>query len=91
MGPLGLLTEFEQLTMSENDYIRKFVMKTLAITKKARIITQEGQSWGKWVKENRDPGARILERRSGGKFKFDITISSVHHLIMFIAQNIYFL
>ena len=29
--------------------------------------------------------------RSGGKFEFDFTKSSLHHLIVFIAQNIYFL
>ena len=32
-----------------------------------------------------------FERRKCGKFKFDFTKSSVHHLIVFIAQNIYFL
>ena len=32
-----------------------------------------------------------FEHRKCGKFKLDFTKSSVHHLIVFIAQNIYFL
>ena len=58
--------------------------------KKARIITQEGQSREIMGTRKRGPWCSDLEHRSGGKFKFDFTKSCKHHLIVFLAQNIYF-